>query len=74
MRLQPDAIFLLSDGEILDSTLQDLRVWNRKRNDDGEAKAVVPIHTVLLHSQIGYAALEAIANENGGTFTPVQPR
>ena len=72
MKLKPDAIFLLSDGEILDSTLQDLRIWNRKKADDGEAKAVVPIHTVLLHSQIGYAALESIANENSGTFTPVR--
>jgi len=73
MKLEPDAIFLLSDGEILDSTLNDLRVWNRKKTDEGEVKAAIPIHTVLLHSQIGYAALESIANENGGTFTPVQP-
>jgi len=73
MKLKPDAIFLLSDGEILDSTLNDLRVWNRKKTDEGEVKATIPIHTVLLHSQIGYAALESIANENGGTFTPVRP-
>lgn len=73
MKLEPDAIFLLSDGEILDSTLNDLRVWNRKKTEDGEIKATIPIHTVLLHSQIGYAALESIAKENSGTFTPVQP-
>ena len=74
MKLEPDAIFLLSDGEISDSTVEDLRMWNRKKNDDGDVKALVPIHTVLLHSQIGYATLETIARENGGTFTPVQPR
>jgi hypothetical protein len=28
----------------------------------------------LLHSDAGYATLEAIANENAGTFTPVAPR
>ncbi len=74
MKLEPDAIFLLSDGEISDSTVEDLRLWNRKKDEDGEVKALVPIHTVLLHSQIGYATLETIARENGGTFTPVQPR
>ena len=74
MKLKPDAIFLLSDGEILDSTLEDLRIWNRKKTEDGELKAAIPIHTVLLHSKNGYAALESIANENSGTFTPVQPR
>ena len=74
MKLEPDAIFLLSDGEISDSTVEDLRVWNRKQEVDGIAVPLVPIHTVLLHSQIGFATLEAIAKENGGTFTPVQPR
>ena len=74
MKLEPDAIFLLSDGEINDSTVEDLRIWNRKLDSDGYAKTLVPIHTVLLHSQIGYATLENIAKENGGTFTPVRPR
>ena len=74
MKLEPDAVFLLSDGEINDSTVEDLRMWNRKKDDDGEVKVMVPIHTVLLHSQIGFATLETIAKENGGTFTPVQPR
>ena len=74
MKLEPDAIFLLSDGEISDSTVEDLRVWNRKKDVEGTVVALVPIHTVLLHSQIGFATLEAIARENGGTFTPVQPR
>jgi uncharacterized protein YegL len=74
IRLQPDAIFLLSDGEISDSTIEDLRVWNRKQNEEDEEVALIPIHTVLLHSQVGFIALETIAQENGGTFTPVEPR
>lgn len=74
MKLEPDAIFLLSDGEINDSTVEDLRVWNRKQDVEGNVVALIPIHTVLLHSQIGFATLEAIAKENGGTFTPVHPR
>ncbi len=74
MKLEPDAIFLLSDGEIRDSTVEDLNIWNRRQDEEGNIKAIIPIHTVLLHSLIGYATLETIARENGGTFTPVQPR
>ena len=74
MALKPDAVFLLSDGEINDSTVQDLRVWNRVQDEDGSVKPHFPIHTVLLHSQIGFATLELIAEENGGTFTPVSAR
>ena len=73
MKLEPDAIFLLSDGEIADSTVQDLRFWNHKKEKDGKVKTLIPIHTVLLHSQIGFVALQTIANENSGTFTPVRP-
>ena len=73
MKLEPDAIFLLSDGEISDSTVQDLRLWNHKKDKEANAKTLIPIHTVLLHSQIGFATLQTIANENSGTFTPVRP-
>lgn len=73
MRLEPDAIFLLSDGEISDTTIQDLRFWNHKNDQKGNVKTLIPIHTVLLHSEIGFVALQTIANENSGTFTPVRP-
>ncbi|MEQ1830779.1 MAG: hypothetical protein ABL921_32815 [Pirellula sp.] len=74
MKLKPDAIFLLSDGEIRDNTIHDLRLWNQATDDKGYAQTKIPIHTILLHSQIGYATLETIANENSGTFTPVPMR
>jgi len=77
MKLKPDAIFLLSDGEINDTTVSDLRIWNHKidlQEEEEDIKTLIPIHTVLLHSAIGYATLERIASENSGTFTPVQPR
>ena len=74
MRLKPDAIFLLSDGEIADNTIEDLEKWNQVLDNDGYNKTLVPIHTVLLHSQVGYATLERIAKENSGTFTPVRAR
>jgi hypothetical protein len=73
MRLEPDAIFLLSDGEIADNTVNDLRTWNHKKGAGKKMKTITPIHTVLLHSDIGFATLQTIASENSGTFTPVQP-
>lgn len=70
LSLEPDAIFLLSDGEIMDNTVLELRAYNRVRTENGYEVAV-PIHTVLLHSVVGYQTLERIAEENDGTFTPV---
>jgi hypothetical protein len=77
MEMEPDAIFLLSDGEIKDNTIQELRVWNLihdQRDDDPYEKVRIPIHTVLLHSEVGFGTLELIAHENSGTFTPVAAR
>jgi hypothetical protein len=71
LRLKPDAIFLLSDGEIQDNTVQDLRFYNRLKEDSGKITVAIPIHTVLLHSPVGEATLRAIADENDGVFTPV---
>ena len=71
LRMKPDAIFLLSDGEIQDTTIQDLRVYNRRMNSKGDSEAIIPIHTVLLHSMAGLMTLQTIADENDGVFTPV---
>jgi hypothetical protein len=71
LRMKPDAIFLLSDGEIRDTTVFDLRRFNREPDEDGETRVMVPIHTVLLHSDVGYLPLRTIAEENDGVFTPV---
>jgi len=71
MQLKPDAIFLLSDGEIRDNTLRDLQIYNHEIDDKGENRTLIPIHTVLLHSQEGFLTLKLIADENDGVFTPV---
>jgi hypothetical protein len=71
LRLKPDAIFLLSDGEIMDTTVRDLQKHNHLLETDGKVKTLIPIHTILLHSEYGYATLKAIADENDGVFTPV---
>lgn len=72
LRLKPDAIFLLSDGEIQDRTVEELRFYNRVKQEDGSVSVSIPIHTVLLHSPIGAATLKVIADENDGVFTPVK--
>ncbi|MCY3006373.1 MAG: hypothetical protein NTV29_10395 [Planctomycetota bacterium] len=69
--LKPDAIFLLSDGEIQDTTVQELRIHNRIKSEQVNSKVAIPIHTVLLHSPIGAGPLKLIADENDGVFTPV---
>ena len=71
LRLKPDAIFLLSDGEIQDTTIQELRLHNRTESQQSKRKVAIPIHTVLLHSPIGAGPLKTIADENDGVFTPV---
>jgi hypothetical protein len=71
MDLKPAAILLLSDGEIMDNSIQQLRHYNREHASDGTDKVKIPIHTFLLHSLVGYQTLETIASENDGVFTPV---
>ncbi|MGN6546658.1 MAG: vWA domain-containing protein, partial [Aureliella sp.] len=67
LKMHPDAIFLLSDGEIRDDTLWKLRTVNGFSSEHPQ----VPIHTIHLMSLEGRATLQLIATENAGTFTPV---
>ncbi len=69
LQLHPDAIFLLSDGELQDNSLGMLRILN----GFSSAYSQVPIHTVHLFSEQGRETLKVIALENGGSFTPVSP-
>ena len=72
LRKKPDAIYFLSDGELRDRTLFDLRFWNvRRKGPDGE-KRLTPIHTVLLGSLFGRKTMRTIAEENNGIFTHVR--
>ncbi len=67
LTLQPDAIFLLSDGEFSDPTAAKLRKNNRV-SDKGESKPRVAVHTIGFRSLDGKKMLTRIANENGGTY------
>jgi hypothetical protein len=66
MAFQPDAIFLLSDGELRDNSLALLRLQNQK-----DGKPIIPINTIHLFSDDGKETLETLAKENGGSFTAV---
>lgn len=68
--MQPDAIFLLSDGELKDNSLLMLRAINGRFSSSPK----IPIHTIHLFSNLGRPTLELIAQENSGTFTAVDGR
>ena len=68
LALQPDAVFLLSDGELQDGSLEMLRMIN----GFSPTYRQIPIHTIHLFSADGRETLKLIARENSGTFTPVQ--
>ncbi len=70
LELNPDAVFLLSDGELQDDSQLRLRFLNGRQGSSRQ----IPIHTIHLFSQEGRFTLQQIAMENGGSFTPVAGR
>lgn len=67
LTFNPDAIFMLSDGELEDNTIAVLRTVNGFATEPRQ----IPIHTVHLFSPLGRTTLELIAQENNGTFTHI---
>ena len=67
LNLNPDAVFLLSDGELQDESLLMLRMLNAPSTTTRQ----IPIHTISLFSGEGWWALQQIAADSGGSFTPV---
>lgn len=69
LSLQPDAIFLLSDGEFTSDTLAYLRKYRvHAAGDEHERVPASPVHAIALHTHKGEAMLQAIANESGGKY------
>ncbi|MFN3191605.1 MAG: vWA domain-containing protein [Aureliella sp.] len=68
LKFNPDAIFLLSDGELQDNS----RMLMRRLNSNTSQYRQIPIHTVHLFSAQGKETLKAIARENKGSFTPIE--
>lgn len=71
LRLRPDAIFFLSDGELRDDTVIRLRKTNKEKTVRGEKIGKIPLHTVSLGRGFGAQTMKLIADENEGTFTRV---
>ena len=69
VRMLPDAIYLLSDGEFTDrgATVRFLKKENYVRDVKGRRPKVI-IHTVGFHQRDGEPALKNIARSYGGTY------
>lgn len=70
LTLEPDAVFLLSDGELQDNTRELLQFWNAEQNRSDGTTSRIPIHTISLGGQVeGQAMMKSIAKENDGDFS-----
>ena len=70
LTLNPDAIFMLSDGELQDNTRGLLQFWNIEQPKPDGTESKIPIHTVSLGSQgQGQEMMKSIAKQNDGNFT-----
>ena len=67
LEMKPDAVFLLSDGEIQDDTPSFLRAANLIREED-HLRPQTTIHTVCFKSRVGASTLKMIADEHGGKY------
>ena len=65
LSLEPDAIWLLSDGQFHVQACDVIRAAN--------PDARIPIHTIAFHSASGQDVLERIAEENRGRYRFVPP-
>jgi hypothetical protein len=64
LHLDPDAIFLLTDGEFEPEILRSVR--------SAEGSEGLPVHTIGFESQAGEAILKAISDKSGGTYRHVR--
>ncbi|HVJ69734.1 MAG TPA: vWA domain-containing protein [Caulifigura sp.] len=64
LRLNPDTIYFLTDGEFRPTIVREVAVSNRKG---------VKIHTIGFTQDRGETLLRTIAKQNGGTYTYVPP-
>lgn len=73
LELKPDAIFLLSDGELRDNSVRLLKTFNIDRDEDRYTlgKYKIPIHTIFLGNGMGDKTMRNIADQNNGSFTEV---
>ena len=68
---QPDAVFLLSDGELQDDSYQYLLQANVEAERKDGSSRKIPVHTIALDLSFGARLLEQIAEQNSGIFTQI---
>lgn len=59
LRMRPDLIYLMTDGDIPDETRDFLQQTNTKK---------IVVHTIAFQNVDGRLILEEIAKDQGGTF------
>jgi hypothetical protein len=63
---EPDAMFLLTDGEFDDYTAPYMRDLNKKRR--AKHKPLIAVHTIGFYSEKHQMVLQRIAHDSGGTY------
>ena len=71
LRLKPDVIFLLSDGEFTQRIEDILTQQNRVNNLFGDEGPISIVHTIGYHSRDGESRMRRIAKQNGGKYRHV---
>lgn len=66
LKLEPDAVYFLSDGRFDPATIEALRVHNPSSNGQ------IPIHTIAFVNQETIGIMKQIAKQSGGKFRFVQ--
>ena len=68
LKLRPDVIFLLSDGEFPQHIEDLLNTENRVTNLFGETHPISIVHTIGYHSKDGESRMRRIAKQNEGQY------
>lgn len=71
LKLRPDVIFLLSDGEFPQRIEELLKETNRIDNLFGDDGPISIVHTIGYHSREGETRMKRIAKQNGGQYRHV---
>ncbi len=72
-QLEPEVIFMLTDGEFPDHTEKLLQELNHQENLFGSKTRRCLVHTIAFHSEAGVERLRRIASTHGGTFRFIPP-
>ncbi len=71
LKLKPDAIFLLSDGEFPQGIEDLLKEENKVANLFGDSSPISIVHTISYHSKEGESRMRRIADQNLGQYRHV---